>query len=494
MDVFENKKRIKYLPYLNQGLNTFEDVISVFTKYPDGGYWVKKIDSKDGFYRELVEGPFDKKEAEKKSLFWNKFFQFKDIPTAHAYSFKNLVCRICKKDDVYDKKINDYLYEEYIWQPSLGMALMCIISGDLKVLLNSVYNRDDDFEKFSLYVQDLGVVKVTLFEYDIFYLEHDVDSNYKAATLRKLVSDYYEKPDQLVWLYDELQGFDHIRGTKPFIIPGYLVEGKKFCMPLNLEFFKKYSKVKECKRKRKTIFNDLKKCLPGFMADIRATENNVAMVLNAKLVTNSRTNKVRDFYVSMDKYEHMIFGIMYPDDQTYIKVSETENCRGHITTDLSIKKMNDSMWLILYLSKVFGFTHLTIKDDFEIECDNFATVHQNILLFLDNQPSIYEKFGFKLSYKDEHKKDEIIKKYQELELDDFDKGLVEAYNINGVFRSHKLKDIAHTYFNGMEKYLYTCKVLKKISEKIYNEISNCCLNYTLEMKELKWEDLIDNIM
>jgi hypothetical protein len=494
MDVFKDTKRVKYSPYLNQGLNSFEDVISVFTKYRDGGYWVKKIDSKSGFYRELVDGPYEKKEAEKKAQFWNKFFQFKDIPTAHVYSFQNLICRVCKKDDEYDKKIQEYLYSEYIWQPQLGMALMCLLNGDLKILLNSVYNRDDDFEKFALYVQELGVVKVTLFEYDIFYLEHEIDSNYKAATLRKLVSDYFENPDQLVWLYDELQGFDHIRGTKPFIIPGYLLDGKKFCMPLDLEFFKKYNKVKECKRKRKVIFNDLKKCLPEFSADIKATEDNVAMVLNAKLITNVKAHKVRDFYISMDKYDNIILGIIYPDDLTYIKVEETKNCRGHITTNLTIKKFDSSMWLMIYLCKVFGFTHLTIDDNFKVACDNYDTVHQNILLFLDDQPSVYDKFGFKLDYKDEKQKNEIISKFQSQDLDVFDRGLVDAYDINNLFPSNNLKDVAHTYFNGMNKYLYTCEVLKRISEKIFNEISDCCLHYTVELRDIRWEELIDNIM
>ena len=79
------------------------------------------------------------------------------------------------------------------------------------------------------------------------------------------------------------------------------------------------------------------------------------------------------------------------------------------------------MWLMLYLCKVFGFTHLTIDDNFKVACDNYDTVHQNILLFLDDQPSVYEKFGFKLDYKDEQQKNDIISKYQSQDLDVFDK-------------------------------------------------------------------------
>lgn len=490
MQVFSNDQKIKYLPYLNTGLNSFEDIISIFTKYSDGGYYVKKIDHKEGFYREIVEGPYaTRKEAEKRASFWCKFFKFKNIQTAHVFSFKELVCEICMNVKEYDINVRKYISSEYIYNPPMGASLMCLLKGDLKVILNSVYNRDSDFEKFILYVQELGVVKITLFEYDIFYLEKDIESNYKASTLRKLVSDYFENSDQLVWLYDELQGFKHTRGTKPFIIPGYMVDAKNFCMPLDLEFFKKYNKIKECKKKRKIIFNDLKQCLPEHAIDIKAEDNNIDLILNAKLVVSSKSNKVRDFYIAKDNHNNIMLGIIYPDDHTYIRVEEIENCRGYITTNLKTKNFDSSMWLMLYLCKVFNFTHLSIQDDFEKECDN-ETVYENILLFLDDQPSYYQKFGFKLAYKDELKKNDIISEYQEKNISMFEKN----YNDDGMFISKNLKDIAHTYFNGMNKYMYVCNLLKDISKEIYNQISDCCLIYTLELKNISWETLVDKII
>lgn len=480
MDI-HNKKTVKYQPYLNYGLNTVEDVLSVFTKYSDGGYWVKKIDHKL-FYREIVEGPFTKKEAEKKAKFWSDFFIFKDIPTARAYSFTQLVCMVC--DVEYNKKLKNYIFEDYIWQPPRGASLMCLLAGKIKVLMNSVFNVDDDFEKFELYVNNLGVVKTSLFEYDIFYLEHDLESNYKATTLRRLVSDYYKEPDQLVWLYDEVQGFLHTRGCKPFVIPGYIVDSKKFCMPLELEFFKKYNKVSECKKKRKNIFEDLKKCLPDYSMNINAVDDKVFVVLNIKLIIIPKTNKVKDFFISMDDKNNMIFGIVYTEDQTYMKVEETENCRGKIITNLDLKKYDNTMWLIIYLAKVFGFTHLTIFDDFKNECENH-TVYHNILLYLDDQPSYYEKFNFKLSYKDEQEKLRIISKYREEDINN--------YIEDQIFQNATLKDVVRDYFNGMNKYSYVCETLEKISEKIYKEISICCLKYTLELKNTDWNNLLENI-
>ena len=488
-------QKMSYIPYLNYGLNTFEDVLATFTKYEDGGCWIKKIDHKGGFYREITEGPFTRKEAEKKASFWCKFFTFKDVSTAKVYSFSELVCRVCesKKEKERNEKIKKYIYEEYIWQPPRGASLMCLVTGKLKILMNSIFNRNNDFEKFEIYTENLGVVKTTLFEYDIFYLEHDIESNYKASTLRKLVSDYFEKSDQLVWLYDELQGFTHTRGCKPFIIPGYLVEAEKFCMPIDLEFFKKFNGVKECKRKRKVIFEELKKCLPDYSVDMKAIGDNIAMLLKIKLITNVKSYNVRDFYISMDRSENMVLGIVYPDDQTYIKIEETENCRGTVTLNLGIKKFDSSMWLIVYLAKVFGFTHLSLTDDFKTHCDHEHMIYHNILLFLDDQPSYYNKFGFDLSYEDSKRKKEIISKYQNQDIDNFDSVILEAYD-ETIFTSRKLKDIAHNYFNGMNRYDYACEILANISKKIYGEISECCLHYTVDLRKTQWGELVENIL
>jgi hypothetical protein len=479
---------MQYQPYLNQGLNNFEDVLLAFTKYSDGGYWVKRIDYKESFYREIADGPFDRKTAEKKSKLWNEFFKYKDYKTAKMYSFKELVCECNSGNNELEKEF----FEEYIWKPPRGASLMCLFTGTVKILMDYEGDKSDSFGKFEAYVLQVGVSKAEAssrngIKYNIYYLERDADSYYKAMVMKKIVEEYGDQSDSLIWLYDELQNYGHKRGVKPFLMPQYLEVGKNMCLPITLDTFKKYNNLKDCRQKRKIIFEDLKKCVPEYNIELGVSSNGGAnIILNLKFLLNGGDYKIKDFFIAKDEKNNFSFGIEYPDNGTSMKIEETSKCNGKIISSVGIERFDRSMNLMLYLAKTLGFTSLSLTDDLKMKCGGTTLISHNILLYIDDQPSYYHKFGFNETNKEQRM--EKIKPFQEKMVGSF---LEED---DEIFEGKDLKELVYDYLHGMDKYAYICEILSRVTEKIKVELDECCMKHIIHLDNLNWDDMLENII
>ena len=205
---------MEYQAYLGWGLINFEDILNALTKFKDGGWWIRKIDYKDAFHREITEGPYTEKEAKRKANNWNKFFTYKDkkITTAKVYSLKDLLCNH-EKDYKY---LKNHLYEEYIWRPPNGWELICLLLSKDKVLL---LEEKPNMEKAKMYVLDNDFELIKHKNYEIYYKKNDYMAKEQSNKLQKLIIDYENNPEQLIWLYDTAMKRKYKRGYESIIIP-----------------------------------------------------------------------------------------------------------------------------------------------------------------------------------------------------------------------------------------------------------------------------------
>ena len=139
--------KMTYYSYTNKGLNTFEDVVKAFTFYENGGFWIKKIDKQASFVREIVLGPFSQDKANELSDIWRPNVNIKDVELSKVYTFSELVC--CNTDKEYYTKIKQFIDEDYIWKPPIGIKLFCLMKKYTDVALYRKQDLSDvNFVKF----------------------------------------------------------------------------------------------------------------------------------------------------------------------------------------------------------------------------------------------------------------------------------------------------------------------------------------------------------
>lgn len=510
---------MEYTPYLNQGLNNFEDIINLFTTYSDGGYWIKKIDYKDGFYRELIQGPFSRDEADKKAAHWNKIFKYKGLKVATSYSFKELVCQ---HED--DPKMRNYLDEEYIWKPPLGAELMCLLHGQDNVLMAKVRNENDDnYQKFKAYSLSNGLELMNIEDYLIFYKKNNYRSKEEALVLKKVIKEYKNRPGEIQWLYDELKGNQHLFGKKPIVLPNYLYKTKQDVLPLELEFFKRYEEFKSRRERLENFKKDMERLLNQGQLNLEATGNQAEFSYNLMVVIDKKDGRPKKMNVKISKNKTLSIHIKDQEERYYVRFLSKKGKVPRITFELpymqknwkflideifngdeSFKDIKKIIHLLLYIAKSLGYDDVYLYDNLKeyCKCNQLfdMPIYSNILRFLIGEKSIYEEIGFKETNPD--RREEIIKKYKEMviknilkkeglsyEEKDEDDMEEEGLEEQDLYYNHTLDNFVKDYMNGMCQYEYVCQLMNKISKEIFLELKDSCLEYVLYLSSLNLSDL-----
>jgi hypothetical protein len=486
-----------YQPYLGWGLNTFEDVMDAFTKFKDGGWWIRKIDYKDAFNREITEGPYKEKDAKSKAESWNKFFKFKnkEITTAKAYSFKDLICN--SKGDYL--RLKSHLYEEYIWKPPLGAELMCILRDNMKILMvdiNSISKRKNiELEKFKLYVLDNGVNLIEVdsrsnildrestFNYNIFYKDKDYMAKEQVKFLKLLVENFKESPEELWWLYDAALKNPHCRGLEPVIIPSYIKNFNRDIRPYTLDFFKKI------KGDKINHFIDLLRCSKR---DISFQKGKETLGYKFPFLYDSRDFLVKNFIVS---YLDKTLDIEIKQGIYGVKLNAPKGRIASLTFELPFEKEKlDDVFnfklvnLMLFICKVLEINEVMLKDNLKdyCKCEEFnnAPIYLNIIRFLAGRNSIYDEIGF--TEQNYSKREEIIDKFRWKKVGSFFEGEDVLYDTT-------IGDLARDYLDGMCEFSYVCDLLNSISVKIFDTLKNCCFEYFIDLRKIKLINLRETL-
>jgi hypothetical protein len=464
-----------YQPYLGWGLNNFEDIINAFTKYPDGGWWVKKIDYKDAFHREITDGPFTEKEAKEKSNNWNKFFRFKDITTAIALSFNDLIC-----ENNISIEVKENLYIEYIWRPPSGAELMCFLNGKEKVLLYYKNNNKDNnsFEKFKMYVLESNKIKLIEYkDFYIFYKDKDYMAFKQANKLKELVNDFSENLDELWFLYEYAITKSNSKNVN--YLPEYIKDFNFDDEPYDLNFFKKFSKNNESKDER---INKLINCLKNnkrdfvFNANINNNNNNNYNIgYKFPLLYDEKDYDIKNITISYDKNKTFILKF----NNNILTAPKDKIANLFIKDKIDIK----NIYLILFIAKVLNIDTIIIKDSLTepCKCNDFdKPIYTNILNFIINEESIYSEMGFIEQNIDT--REEIIDEYRYKLIND------------EVFKDKSLKELVVDYFNGYCQYIHVCELLHFTTVEIYNKLKNNCLEFYIDLRKIKLINLKNKIL
>lgn len=475
-----------YEPYLDQGLTSFQDVLDAFTKFKDGGYWVKKIVKKGGFHREVVEGPFKKDEAEAEANDWYNYFMFQDKITAEVFTFFTLCC-----DFELDENKKDYLYPEYIWQPPRGIDIFCLLYKPEKAIIKNIQDiSDPNSRKFINYAKSNNINTIQVFDDLIFYNSKNFKSRIAARVLRKISIDYIslkkEKDILLEYVINNKLSNDFIS------IPDYITEFKRSCYNTYLGELKEIAEQKgNCNKKIKSLFDKLYKCLP--QENFHLNEKDIQ--LNFYLLLSNRDYEAK--IIKLIKHEY--YDIVIGNEETFISITDINKCKANLRVNLprdlkdftdffaqedkKFQQLKNFLGLILYMAKCIGVEQITYNPDQRIKCicDNSGVLlYEEVINLLANKESIYKKVGF-INTK-EKELNTIINDNKKMTLGEILKIEKEDdEEEEDTFYDKTLEEIANLYLDGICMYEYGCQIMDEINKFIYPKIKDL-MKYELKIK------------
>ena len=488
---------MSYIPYVGKGLNNFEDTIDAFIHFNKGGYWVKKIDKKEGVLREIVSGPYKKVIAQKIASNWDPNYDLPIEKYAKVYSFSELACSNTRENV-------PYLDEIYIWKPPKGIDIFCISNNLLDVC---VYDKsllsNNDFIKFYKYgqINDVNYIfhesnkfNAPIVPKIICYHTKDIKAYKKAQKIAKYLNEetmHTERNKNYVINKILNKHVDEL--DRPIVFPSHITDNT-LCDVVDLYFFKNFYKEKNAFLK---AFDELKKCLHDENIIFQNLENNyIEIVLEIDLIVNSKDYKPKKLYLKNSESEGLKLILGDYQDSYNIKLKDS-------VIDVNLPK-NRKQWniflmekmggskdfynvekimaLFLYICKCLGKTNLTIKDQRTIDCacdSNESQIYINIIRELANLPSIYENLGFVRKNNKTFKS--IIQNYKNVKLKDLIEENSKYDERRQIFLEKTVGQLATMYMDGMCAYEEMCSILSVTSTIIHNKITTCCLEYSINL-------------
>jgi hypothetical protein len=475
-----------YEAYLDQGLTSFEDVLNAFTQFKDGGYWVKKIIKKGGFHREIVEGPYKKKEADYEAEEWNTNFRYGDRIVAEVFTFFTLCC-----DFELDERKKEYLYPEYIWQPPKGIDIFCLIYKPEKAIIKNINDiSDSSSKKFINYAisNDIGTMEV--FQDVIYYNSKNYKSRIAAKVLKRICLDYIDlKREKKIFLEYMI---DNKLENEFISIPDYIKEFKTSCFSIYLSELKEFFESNEnCRDKIKKFYNKQYRCLP--QENLHLSDN--AIVLDMYLLLSKR-----DYQAKLIKIvKHDNYDIVIGNEDYYIKLTDINKCNAtlkiKLPKDLKVftdyyaqddKKFQETknfIGLLFYIARCMGVEKIFYTSDQQLECicDNQGIfLYEEIISLLAGEESIYKKIGFINNKQD--KLDDIIKKNKAITVREvLQKEKNSEEEDDDIFLDKTIGQVAKMYLDGICNYEYGCTLMDEINKFVYPQVKDN-LSYILILK------------
>jgi hypothetical protein len=444
-------------------LSSFEDVVDAFKKFPDGGFWVKKIIQRMGIFRETVVGPYTKKDADNLSERWKKVFKYEDEEVSKVMTFSDLVCSTSPS------KLG-----EYKWKPPKGSGMICVVKGYYPLVVYTIDEVDQpEYRKFYEYTYPDGARSKKIGEMMIVYNRYNIDSYRRTTAMKQFIHRDMKSYDidHQKWLIRKISGKKGLDEDKPNIIPGYISRLNWECSSIELDFFKEFlpsdsfpseakgkKKGKDGKKKGNSIitkaYNKLKRCASEddktffFFQDVSFESVESDLLIEDKTLRNSdeisadRLLKIMKKIV-IEKGSHGKYNILLTNHEGNFSVGvyAIEKGEGRMiinlpNSDFDPLKEKESMFIsrnlrkrkyftkmdvngaiLLYIVKCLGVKKVWIEDEKTGECECEASdvsSFVNPVRFLADQPSIYANLGFRNDQQE--KLDQIIEEYRKVDL------------------------------------------------------------------------------
>lgn len=484
----------------------FEDVIEAFKKFSEGGFWIKKVIQRFGLYRETVEGPYTKKEAQEISDRWKKIFKFEGKQVSRVLDFKDLICSESK---------NLPVDEHLKWKPPKGSGIMCVLENIYPLAIYKQEDLDDpEIKKFYRFTKTQGIKKKKVKDYVIFYNSNNTDSYRRYYALYRLLEDdsFGYEPEQIKWLIANISNKSTEKYDKPKLIPGYIDNLSHECSPIQIDFFKQKLTLHK-------IFNQMKKCTPednrSFFVyrEIEFESVEVDLLLETKIMkrlviekgSNGKynillTNYYGDFSIG-------VYGIQKGTGQMIIHLPNShfqELDQDEIffvsknLKDRYITKLDINGAVLLYIVKCLGVKKIWLEDNQEDKCVCGASEISsfiNPVRFLADQGSIYGNLGFK--NKNQKLVDRIVDEYRTYEIPIFTRDNVGMSNGDGSDSEEEsqptfipggervtmeLEEMANIYLEKDCMYQNLCDLMKIVTDEIHSRIPN---SYELDLEQVE---------
>lgn len=475
-------------------LDNFTIVFKAFEKYPDGGFWIKKIIREDKKYKEVVIGPYTEKEAKIQAKIHQNILTLEKGKSAIVVSFNQLVCQdeYIKQD--MDTYVNKYVKLEDRYFIPKGSQLFCLVHKTVDL----VYFKKDDltekFRKFSDYAYNSGMKYISTFDYLIYYNPENRVSVRKAGEMKKLLEEIYDYTDsEFIWLQDAVLGREKKRGKKPKTIPfkisSELIGKDRIDYQGLRDMYSKIEKLVCGYDKLNVSFGNFYDLFGRDFSEVyRDREFQVKTEINFNVVENKEDDlgkKVKlvkeydgSYQICMKRRRNRLADI------DLISVKDIKNCEGYLNVNFT--NVKDKTWEIskldlfsgdtyfnneiilmvfmMFMAKSFGVKLLKLDTRLRnTNCDNTVMYHYYHIYYLAyGNFQKFENLGFVIN--NEVKYDRILKEIKDMTLINF-----VSVNKLKIGVDKRFRDMQVSRF--CQEFLETKDCFSKVNLIVINQIS-----------------------
>ena len=484
--------------------------MSAYKKFPNGGFWVKKVIQHLGVFQEAVLGPYTYDEANHLAERWKSIFKFEGKEVVKVLSFKDLLCN--------RKSYIPEIDQKWRWKAPLGSGLICLIHKYYPFMAyTNEEAHDPSFQRFWAYAETAGITNLyTKFKIQpsgnkellIFYNPDDTVGYRRAYVAYKFLDNLVMARQSYVnWCMDTILGVEP-EDERPLTVPGYIERLEKECYPTNMDFFKEqYEKEGNVIR---NLFNKLWKCSPDDKKTVTYLPDEKYEVIELDLVFGgapeemSRGGGIQRMLFERSGKKYNIILNDY-DDSFSIGVYDIDTHKGtgemiiHLSPEgLDIddetifisRTLRDGRFftkidviggVLLFICKCLHMKKIWIKDKQDGKCpcgQELVALFINPVRYLAGYGSIYESLGFVNEQEEEMRK--IVELYREKELP-----IVSEANTledETVVNYLKIESLAKMYLDKSCAYENMCSILTAVGDEISERISPI---YHLNLEEME---------
>ena len=416
-------------------LDNFNIVMTAFRKYPNGGYWVKKIVKEEGIFKEKTEGPYTMKEAEIRASILKNIMALRDVDVAKVFTFKELGCDNNLLEIESNTEIDNYITIKNRYSPPKGSSLFCLIKGYVEVVYFDRTTLTKKFRKFSDHAINAGMKYFGTMDHLIYYNPDSKSSIRKAGELKQLLIDKDEYiSDHFLWLIDSVLGKENKRGEEPDVLPFNILSEFQKKGKIEYEGLEKLYRLienYECPDNRLGISFDnfIEAIGEDHISTYRNKDYDIRKELKIGVLENMLDEKEKKFKISknydgtwevgMHRYREKL------KDIKLISVKDIKDCVGYL--EVKFKDRKDKSWdidklnlisndqffnnetvlicLTLFISKAFGVkTVILDNNEGSLDCDTSIMIHYYHIYYLGiGNFETFEEIGFMIENYSEYK-------------------------------------------------------------------------------------------
>ena len=430
-------------------LDNFDIVFKAFEKYPDGGFWVKKIVKENKKFMERVIGPYKESDAKIQAKIHRNVLTLKEGKSAEVISFNQLVCQQDYLSIDTRMKTNKYVKIENRYTVPQGAQLFCLVHKIVDLVYFNKDNLTEKFRKFSDYSYNSGMRYISTFDYLIYYNPESKISVRKAGEMKTLLEEIYNYTDgEFIWLQDAILGREKKRGKKPSNMPFNIAAESLGKDRIDYQGLKDlYGKVERlvCGADRlKISFQNFYDVFGRNFSEIYQddsfrikTELNMDVIMDKDDDQGKKVKIIKEYdetyQICMKRRRNRL------TDIDLISIKDIKDCQGYL--DINFTNLRDKTWeiskidlfsgdlffnnetvlivLMMFVAKCFGVRLLRLDTRLRnSNCNNTVMYHYYHIYYLAyGNFKKFEDLGFMVNNDDKY--NSIVKEIKDMKLINF---------------------------------------------------------------------------